>query len=127
PVPQRARGAARAVQALRRAGASGCGGSARGGGTMTKLDDLIERARGTGVDRAAAGRYVRDLVHRMESRPIVGETIGNYHIVRQIGEGGMGAVYLGTHSILGRPAAIKVVHPELSRNRDIVRWFFNEA
>jgi serine/threonine-protein kinase len=94
---------------------------------MTKLDVLIERARDTGIDRAAAVRYVRQLVRRMEARPIVGETMGSYHIVRQIGEGGMGAVYLGTHSILGRPAAIKVLHPELSRNRDIVGRFFNEA
>jgi serine/threonine-protein kinase len=39
----------------------------------------------------------------------------------------MGVVYLGTHSILGRPAAIKVLLPELSQRREIVGRFFNEA
>jgi serine/threonine-protein kinase len=94
---------------------------------MTRLDFLIERARNTGVDRAAGVRYVRELSRRVASHAIIGETVGGYHIVRQIGEGGMGAVYLGTHSILGRPGAIKVLHPELSSNRDIVGRFFNEA
>jgi serine/threonine-protein kinase len=58
---------------------------------------------------------------------MVGVTVGSYQIVRQIGEGGMGAVYLGMHSILGRPAAIKVLLPELSQQRDIVGRLFNEA
>jgi serine/threonine-protein kinase len=43
-----------------------------------------------------------------------GRTIGNYEVVSRIGEGGMGVVYLGKHLTLGRPAAIKVLRPELS-------------
>ena len=39
----------------------------------------------------------------------------------------MGAVYLGQHQLLGRPAAIKVLLPELSSRPDIVNRFFNEA
>src|SRR3954467_1704467 len=58
---------------------------------------------------------------------MVGTVMGSYQIVRQIGEGGMGVVYLGTHAILGRPAAIKVLLPELSQRRDVVGRFFNEA
>src|SRR4051794_1398851 len=58
---------------------------------------------------------------------MVGVTVGNYQIVRQIGEGGMGAVYLATHAILGRRAAIKVLLPEVSQRRDVVGRFFNEA
>src|SRR5262245_38657590 len=58
---------------------------------------------------------------------MVGATAGSYRIVRQIGQGGMGAVYLGEHSILGRPAAIKILLPELSQNREVVGRFFNEA
>src|SRR5437870_4195346 len=60
-------------------------------------------------------------------RAMVGASVGSYQIVSQIGEGGMGVVYLGTHSILGRPAAIKVLLPELSQRREIVGRFFNEA
>jgi len=58
---------------------------------------------------------------------MLGAIVGSYQIVSQIGEGGMGVVYLGRHSILGRPAAIKVLHPELSQRREIVGRFFNEA
>ncbi|HMG55603.1 MAG TPA: protein kinase, partial [Kofleriaceae bacterium] len=58
---------------------------------------------------------------------MIGATVGSYRIVRQIGEGGMGAVYLGEHAMLGRPAAIKVLLPALSQDREIVGRFFNEA
>jgi eukaryotic-like serine/threonine-protein kinase len=53
--------------------------------------------------------------------------IGNYNVVRKLGEGGMGAVYLGQHTLLGRHAAIKVLLPALSTRPDIVNRFFNEA
>jgi serine/threonine protein kinase len=56
-----------------------------------------------------------------------GTVIGTYKVLRKLGEGGMGAVYLAEHSLLGRRAAIKVLQPELSRNQDIVQRFFNEA
>ena len=39
----------------------------------------------------------------------------------------MGVVYVGEHTLLGRRAAIKVLLPELSANREIVQRFFNEA
>ena len=54
-------------------------------------------------------------------------TIGAYKILRKIGEGGMGAVYLGEHTLLGRTAAIKVLLPEFCHDDKIVRRFFNEA
>ena len=36
--------------------------------------------------------------------------LGAYRIVRQLGHGGMGVVYLGEHALIGRRAAIKVLH-----------------
>src|SRR4051812_22836383 len=39
----------------------------------------------------------------------------------------MGAVYLAEHPGIGRKAAVKVLHPQLSRNSDIATRFFNEA
>ncbi len=56
-----------------------------------------------------------------------GATIGQYRVTGLIGRGGMGAVYAGEHTLLGRPAAIKVLLPELSQKQDIVMRFFNEA
>jgi serine/threonine-protein kinase len=54
-------------------------------------------------------------------------TIGQYRVTGLIGRGGMGAVYAAEHSLLGRPAAIKVLLPELSQKQDVVTRFFNEA
>jgi serine/threonine-protein kinase len=56
-----------------------------------------------------------------------GSSIGPYRVVRKIGEGGMGAVFLGEHTLIGRRAAIKMLLPELSSRRDSVDRFFNEA
>jgi hypothetical protein len=56
-----------------------------------------------------------------------GATIGQYRVTGLIGQGGMGAVYAGEHTLLGRPAAIKVLLPELSQKQDVVQRFFNEA
>ncbi len=56
-----------------------------------------------------------------------GGSVGQYRIVRKIGEGGMGAVYLGRHVLLGRQAAVKILLPELSLQRASVDRFFNEA
>ncbi|HEX3480715.1 MAG TPA: serine/threonine-protein kinase, partial [Kofleriaceae bacterium] len=58
---------------------------------------------------------------------MVGAVIGSYQIVRKLGSGGMGAVYLGQHTLIGRRAAIKVLLPALSARQDVVRRFFNEA
>ena len=55
------------------------------------------------------------------------ELFGNYRVTRKIGEGGMGAVYLAEHVLLGRPAAIKILLRELSHRQDLVARFFNEA
>jgi hypothetical protein len=58
---------------------------------------------------------------------MIGEIVGAYRIVKKLGEGGMGAVYLGEHLRIARKAAIKVLLPELSVNHQIVARFFSEA
>jgi serine/threonine-protein kinase len=58
---------------------------------------------------------------------MIGEMVGAYRIVKKLGEGGMGAVYLGEHLRIARKAAIKVLLPELSVNHQIVARFFSEA
>src|SRR5215510_15072963 len=58
---------------------------------------------------------------------MLNQTVGNYRILSLLGEGGMGVVYLAQHPGIGRKAAIKVLHPDLARNADLVTRFFNEA
>ncbi len=58
---------------------------------------------------------------------MIGTQIGSYRVTSQIGEGGMGQVYLAEHTLIGRQAAIKVLLPQLSHREEIVNRFFNEA
>jgi serine/threonine-protein kinase len=54
-------------------------------------------------------------------------TIGNYRILRVLGEGGMGVVYEAEHMAMRRRAAIKVLRPELAKDEQAMHRFFNEA
>jgi len=56
-----------------------------------------------------------------------GTLLGNYRVMKQLGEGGMGVVYVGRHETLNRHVAIKVLQPDMSSNADMVQRFFNEA
>src|ERR1700743_47371 len=58
---------------------------------------------------------------------LIGKQIGNYLIKAKLGEGGMGAVYLGEHPLIGKRVAVKVLLEELASKEDIVTRFFNEA
>jgi serine/threonine protein kinase len=57
----------------------------------------------------------------------VGQLFGNYQIVRLLGEGGFGEVYLAENPLIERRAAVKVLHVALTQNIELVRRFLNEA
>ena len=46
----------------------------------------------------------------------VGQQLGNYQLIRLLGEGGFAEVYLGEHIYLGTQAAIKVTRMSLATN-----------
>jgi serine/threonine protein kinase len=58
---------------------------------------------------------------------LLGRSIGSYRVTRQLGKGGMGAVYMGEHPVIGSRVAIKFLHPQFSADKKIVDRFFNEA
>ncbi len=57
----------------------------------------------------------------------VGQEVGNYKVTAKLGEGGMGVVYLAEHPRIARKVALKAIHPELSRNAEVVSRFETEA
>ncbi len=52
---------------------------------------------------------------------------GRYRILRKLGEGGMGEVYLAEHLVLRRHEALKILHVELASDPDFVARFRREA
>lgn len=59
---------------------------------------------------------------------IVGQTLdGKYKIEKQLGKGGMGAVYLSTHLGTERPVAVKVIVPEFMERAEFIERFRREA
>ncbi len=57
----------------------------------------------------------------------VGSRVGGYTVLHQLGQGGMGQVFLAQHHRIARRAAVKVLLPELSANESVVERFFTEA
>src|SRR5947207_10386641 len=53
--------------------------------------------------------------------------LGEVRILRRLGEGGMGAVYLGYHEGEGCQVAIKILADHLTDNRVSVDRFYREA
>jgi len=59
--------------------------------------------------------------------PATGDFIGSYQILKQLGAGAMGEVYLAEHRHLKRKAAVKLLAPELVGRPDLLERFFLEA
>src|SRR4051794_6040890 len=62
--------------------------------------------------------------HSSGGRP---EKLGDYHILREIGSGGMGVVYEAEHDALKNRVALKVMHPRLRGDQTYLQRFHREA
>jgi len=62
-----------------------------------------------------------------ESQSFSGEMIGVYRLIRELGHGGMGTVYLAYDTRLGRQAALKLLPSRLINNPERVRRLQREA
>ncbi|UCC84433.1 MAG: serine/threonine protein kinase [Gemmatimonadota bacterium] len=76
--------------------------------------------------------FVSRIVYRFGHRLRKAREIGSYHLVKPLGKGGMGEVWLAQHRMLARPAAIKLIRPEALGKDDasrltVLRRFEREA
>jgi eukaryotic-like serine/threonine-protein kinase len=59
---------------------------------------------------------------------LLGQIIADrYHVLKKLGEGGMGQVYLAEHVKMGRKSAVKVMHPGMVHDADAISRFNREA
>ncbi|MBZ4332547.1 protein kinase [Corallococcus interemptor] len=93
-----------------------CSACGRGHGEGTSCDTLVRDAGG------GPGKAVAD-----EVDPLVGTQMGSFRLVRRVGRGGMGSVYLAEHVSIGSRVAVKVLHEHLTRYPELVQRFHAEA
>jgi serine/threonine-protein kinase len=58
---------------------------------------------------------------------LTGRTLGDFHVLRRLGQGGMGQVYLAEQVSLKRKVALKILRPELAANAQALQRFKLEA
>jgi len=64
---------------------------------------------------------------RQYSQSFLGQTLGDYRILREIGHGSMGIVFEARHDQLDRVVALKVLPPSLSVTETVIKRFMREA
>jgi serine/threonine protein kinase len=84
---------------------------------QTQYDDEILHCPEDGLDLSAVE----------PDDELIGRSVGTYRVIKLLGKGGMGAVYMAEHPVIGSRVAIKFLHPQYATDRKIVDRFFNEA
>lgn len=66
---------------------------------------------------------------RSESETVVasGDILGSFRIGERLGAGAMGTVYRAVQTTLGRPVVVKMLHPHLAADDDLIARFEREA
>jgi serine/threonine protein kinase len=85
---------------------------------LEEADDFIE---------TPAGDVAAEMLGAHQAHFEPGQEIEDYRIVRQLGSGGMGEVYLAKDIRLNRNVALKLLPPQFTLNPDRVRRFEREA
>jgi serine/threonine protein kinase len=89
------------------------------------LTTVLALARPAFAPRASAAGTPTVKAAVLELAP--GTEVGEYRVVRKLGESGMGAVYAGEQPAIGKRVAIKALAPHCTANTELVRRFLDEA
>ena len=105
--------------------AGACGDDAELRNDVQKLIDSFEKADGF-IEQAAANEFASLI---LDPAPTLhkGQRFAHYEIVRQIGVGGMGEVYLAHDSKLDRQVAVKILNEKFAGHEANLQRFVREA
>ncbi len=65
--------------------------------------------------------------HSLANKLRAGDRLGPYRLLRRVGSGGMGVVFAALHVRIGRQVALKILHPYLSHDEEMVTRLLREA
>ena len=74
----------------------------------------------------AASRPITRVSSSLQDK-MIGRSVGKCRLLKRLGRGGMGDVYLGTHAEMNKTVAIKILPPDLTRNEELLQRFRREA
>jgi serine/threonine protein kinase len=97
-----------------------------------QLNHLTRLAELTPVENLPAllvsdGILTQLQAHRVASGDFRTLVLGPYHLLEEIGRGGMGRVYKAMHTVMGRLVALKLMAPELAENEIPRERFLREV
>jgi tRNA A-37 threonylcarbamoyl transferase component Bud32 len=72
------------------------------------------------------GRSVTRTSSSLQDR-LIGRCVGRARLLKRLGRGGMGDVYLAQHPDYDKALAIKILPPDLTRNEELLQRFRREA
>jgi len=105
--------------------------AAAAGAATAPLTQATRVCPSCGTEYEASARFCpRDgsaLVAKADDELLGRVVADRYRVLRKLGEGGMGRVYLAEHVRMGRPCALKVLNPELVDSPDAIARFAREA
>jgi serine/threonine-protein kinase len=84
-------------------------------GLMVLPDDSLTILSLVMMFSAIMGLVVSHVVYKMGKSVTAAREMGSYTLEENLGGGGMGEVWMATHRMLARPAAVKLVKPDVVR------------
>ncbi len=102
------------------------------GGTGTGTDPTLVSASqpqvAPGLRGSRDAEYEREREREQADEALLaGTMVGEFHIIRRLPRGAMGAVYEAVHPVIGKQAAVKVIARRLSGDSTAVARFVQEA
>lgn len=90
-----------------------------------EVEKLLDSFDSEYLESPAVGKVAEAVLNNANLS--VGQEIGRYKIIRKIGAGGMGEVFLGEDLRLKRKVALKILPVVVSQNKSYLRRFEQEA